>query len=72
MAAGKSVVVYRAWGEMSARVISGLLESNGIPCVVNASAALPELMGGLGEYQVIVPEKLAGAARELIKREEHA
>ncbi|MFA5316867.1 MAG: DUF2007 domain-containing protein [Dehalococcoidales bacterium] len=68
----KTVAVYQAWGEMAARVIESLLESQGIPCVVNTGAALSELMGGLGEYQVIVPEELAEAARELIKRDEHA
>ncbi|MFH0941814.1 MAG: DUF2007 domain-containing protein [Chloroflexota bacterium] len=71
MEAGKSVVVYRAWGEVAARVISGLLESHGIPCVLSSNT-LSMLLGGLGEYQVIVPEELAEAARELIKREEHA
>ena len=35
----KLVKVYQAAGEMEAQVIKGLLESNGIPCLLESSAA---------------------------------
>ncbi|MCK4963980.1 MAG: DUF2007 domain-containing protein, partial [Dehalococcoidia bacterium] len=35
----KLVDVYRASGELEAHVIKGLLESNGIPCILKSDAA---------------------------------
>jgi hypothetical protein len=63
---GKTVVVYRAGGEMEASVIMGLLESHGIPGALKYNTFSP-LLGGLGEYQVLVPENVAETARELIE-----
>ena len=36
---GKLVDVYRASGELEAQVIKGLLESNGIRCILRSDAA---------------------------------
>ncbi|RJQ40557.1 MAG: hypothetical protein C4555_01320 [Dehalococcoidia bacterium] len=63
---GKTVVVYRAAGEMEAGVITGLLASHGIPSALKYEALSP-LLGGTGEYQVIVPKDLAETALELIE-----
>jgi hypothetical protein len=35
----KLVAVYRAMGEAEALIIKGLLESNGIPCILQSHAA---------------------------------
>jgi len=51
---------------MEASVIMGLLESHGIPSALKYNTFSP-LLGGLGEYQVLVPENVAEAARELIE-----
>jgi len=62
----KTAVVYRAGGEMEADVIMGLLASHGIPAALKYEALSP-LMGGVGEYKVLVPEEIAETARELIE-----
>lgn len=60
---------------MEARVIKGLLESHGIPCILSSHAA-PSVhalaVDGLGEVRVIVPGTLAKAARKLIIKDDHA
>jgi len=62
----KTVVVYLAGGEMEASVITALLESHGIRSALKYNTLSP-LLGGLGEYQVLVPENMAETARELIE-----
>lgn len=51
---------------MEADVIMGLLASHGIPAALKYEALSP-LMGGVGEYKVLVPEEIAETARELIE-----
>lgn len=51
---------------MEAEVISGLLTSHGIPAALKYEALSP-LLGGVGEYKVIVPEEMAETAQELIE-----
>ena len=64
------VEVYRAVGEAEALVIKGLLESNGIPCLLKSNAAPSVHMfvvDGLGEVKVMVWERMAEEARQLIE-----
>ena len=66
------VEVYRAAGEAEAQVIKGLLESNGIPCLLKSNAAPSVHMfvvDGMGEVTVMVWEQEAGEAKELIEGE---
>gem|GEM_PF-1110767 len=63
------VEVYRAAGEMEAHLIKGMLESDGIPCLLKSNAAPSAHMftvDGMGEVEVMVWEEAAGKARELI------
>jgi hypothetical protein len=66
----KLVKVYVAHGEAEAQVIKAKLEANGIPAMLNSTAA-PSVhafvVDGLGEYRVMVPEDLADEARKLLE-----
>jgi len=68
----KMVEVYRATGEAEAQIIKGLLESNGIRCLLKSKAA-PSVhvfaVDGMGEVKVMVWESMAEKARRLIKGE---
>ena len=65
----KLVAVYRASGEMQAQVVKGLLESNGIPCLLKSQAA-PSVhafaVDGMGEVFVMVAAADAEEARKLV------
>jgi hypothetical protein len=65
------IEVYRAAGEAEALIIKGLLEANGIPCVLKSSAA-PSVhvfvIDGLGQVKVMVSDSMAEEARRLIVR----
>ena len=68
------VEVYRAVGEAEAQIIKGLLESNGIPCLLKSQAApsVHAFIGdGMGEVKVMVRESAAEKARRLIRSEDH-
>ena len=68
------VEVYRAQGEMEARVIQGLLESQEIPCLLRSDAASSVhafTVDGMGEVRVMVWERLADEARRLIRGEDY-
>ena len=72
MSKGKELVeVYRATGEAEAQVIKGLLESNGIPCLLKSQAA-PSVhafaVNGMGEVSIMVGQSMAEEASRLIKR----
>jgi len=71
----KMVEVYRAAGEAEAQIIKGLLDSNGIDCLLKSNAA-PSVhvfaIDGMGEVKVMVRESMAEAARELIRGDGHA
>jgi hypothetical protein len=74
MSKHEMIEVYRAAGEMEALVIKGLLESYGIPCLLKSHAAPSVHMfvvDGMGEVKVMVWERVAGRARELIEGEGH-
>ena len=65
----EQVEVYRAAGEMEAKVIIGLLEANGIPAfpMSRASPSVhPFTVAGLGEFMIFVKKDMAEQARELI------
>jgi len=67
------VEVYRAAGEMEARVIQGLLESYGIPCLLESHAARSVhafTVDGMCEVRVKVWESMADGAKELIREGE--
>jgi len=64
------VEVYRAVGEMEARIIQGLLDSQGIPSLLKSDAARSVhafAVDGMGEVRVMVWESHADRARELIE-----
>ncbi|HUU62549.1 MAG TPA: DUF2007 domain-containing protein [Dehalococcoidia bacterium] len=65
----KLVDVYRSSGEMEAHVIKGLLESNGIPCILRSDAASSVhafTVDGMGEVTVAVLESMAEEAMRII------
>ena len=69
---GKELVeVYKATGEAQALIIKGLLESNGIPCLLKSLAA-PSVhafaVDGMGEVSVMVVQSMVEEANRLIKR----
>ena len=70
----KLVEVYKASSEMEAQVIKGLLESYGIPCLLQSHAA-PSVhvfaVDGMGEVKVMVWEEMEKKARELIKEKDN-
>ena len=70
----KIVEVYRAAGEAEALIIKGLLESNGMPCLLKSNAA-PSVhvftIDGMGEVKVMVWESIAEKARRLIVGKGH-
>ncbi len=69
------IEVYRAAGEAEAQIIRGLLESNGIPCILKSNAA-PSVhvfaVDGMGEVKVMVWESAVEKAERLIGGERHA
>ena len=69
------VEVYRANGEAEAHIIKGLLESNGIPCLLRSLAA-PSVhafvFDGMGEVRVMVRQSDAEEARELVRETDDA
>ena len=69
------MAVYTAAGEVEAQIIKGLLESNGIPCLLKSLAA-PSVhvftVDGMGEVKVMVWESVAEEAKKLIRGKEDA
>ncbi len=67
----KMIEVYRAAGEAEAQIIKGLLETNGVPCILKSNAA-PSVhvfaVDGMGEVKVMVRETMVDKARSLITR----
>jgi len=67
------VEIYRAKGEMEARVIESKLASYGIPCLLKSNAAFSAhafVVDGMGEARIMVWESMATAARNVISGEE--
>ena len=69
------VEVYTAAGEAEAQIIKGLLESNGIPCLLKSQAA-PSVhvftVDGMGEVKVVVWKSAVAKAKELIRGKDDA
>jgi hypothetical protein len=66
------IEVYKAKGELEAQIIKGLLDSYGIPSLLQSHAASSVhsfAIDGLGEVKIMVPESLAEKARALIHSE---
>ena len=64
------VKVYTAHGEMEAQVIKSLLQSCGIPSLMQGNAAMsmqPFVMDGMGEIKIMVTEAQADEARKIIE-----
>ena len=71
MAKRKDIVqVYRASGEFEAQVVRGLLESAGIPSLLQGNASLSIhsfIMDGMGEVNVMVTAERAEDARRILE-----
>ena len=66
----KLVEVYRSASEMEAQVIKSLLDSYGMPSLLQSNAAPSVHMftvDGMGEVKVMVLNSMAANARKLIK-----
>ena len=64
------IEVYKAKGELEAQVIKGILESYGVPCLLQSHAASSVhsfAVDGMGEVRILVSEKAADEARRLIE-----
>ena len=64
------IEVYKAKGELEAQVIKGMLESYGIPCLLQSHAASSVhsfAVDGMGEVRILVSEKAADEAKRLIE-----
>ena len=71
----KLVEVYLASGEIEAKLIKGLLEDNGIPCILKSHAAPSVHMfaiDGMAEVKVMVPASAAEEAKKLVVRDANA
>jgi hypothetical protein len=70
----KLIEVYRARGEVEAKIIQSKLEAFNIPSVIRSHAAPSVLVltvDGLSEYRVMVPEEYAAEASGYLAEEEH-
>ena len=66
----KLVEVYQSTGEMEAQVIKSLLESDGIPCLLQSQTS-PSVHVGIDKVKVMVWDSIAERARELIAGEDN-
>jgi hypothetical protein len=64
------VEVYRAVGEAEATIIKGLLETNGIPCILKSASGVFAILG-VGEVRVMVDESMAEEAKRLVVRNDN-
>ena len=64
------IQVYKARGELEAQVIRGLLESAGIPALMQGNAATsihPFIADGMGEIKIMVSAARADEAKRIIE-----
>jgi hypothetical protein len=64
------IEIYKAKGELEAQVIKGMLESYGIPSLLQSHAASSVhtfAIDGMGEVRILVSEKAVDEARRLIE-----
>ena len=72
MCAEEQLVTVRIAGQMEAQVIKGRLESEGIPVLLSyesAGVVYGITVDGLGEVKVMVPQRLAEEARQILETE---
>jgi hypothetical protein len=70
MSTKERLVTVRGANYMEAQIIKGRLESEGIPVLLqyeSAGVVYGLTVDGLGEVKVMVPEHLAGQAREILE-----
>ena len=65
----KLVSVYLANGEAEAYIIKGILEDNGIPCVLSSDVPVGIVGSGIGIVKVMVDETKAAEAGELLREQ---
>lgn len=66
------IEVYKANGELEAQIIKGMLDSYGIPSLLQSHAASSVhsfVFDGMGEVRVMVPKSLADEAKAIIYSE---
>ncbi len=66
------IEVYKAKGELEAQIIKGMLDSYGIPSLLQSHAASSVhsfVFDGMGEVKIMVPEASAEKAIALIRSE---
>jgi len=71
MSPKERLVTVRSANYMEAQIIKGRLESEGIPVLLryeSAAVVFGITVDGVGEVKVMVPEHLAGEAREILER----
>jgi hypothetical protein len=68
------VCIETAHGELAASVLKSILESEGVPVLLQSRGGTVYAfsVGKLGEVKVMVPKAFEAQARELIKPEESA
>jgi hypothetical protein len=68
------VVIETVHGELAANVLKSILESEGVPALLQSRGGTVYAfsVGKLGEVKVMVPKAFEEKARELIKPEEPA
>jgi hypothetical protein len=69
MSAREPLVTIRTAKYMEAQIIKGRLESEGIPVLLNYESAglvYGITVDGLGEVKIMVPERLAEEAKEIL------
>ncbi len=67
----KLVEICRATGNLQAQMLKGLLEANGIACMLTGEAISrigPITVDGLGEVPILVREEDAEAARAVLQK----
>jgi hypothetical protein len=69
MSAGEPLVTVRTAKYMEAQIIKGRLESEGIPVLLSYESAglvYGITIDGLGEVKIMVPQRLAEEAKEIL------
>lgn len=70
MAEGKKLVAIYTARQIEAQIIKGRLENEGIPVLLSydsSSLVFGFTVDGLGEVKIMVPERFAEQAREILK-----
>ena len=63
------IVVYRTWSDQEALILKGLLESYGIPVLLDSDIShslYPLTLDGLGETRILVPWRARAEAESIL------